>query len=327
MSGPPDDAERWLLAHRHGTSADTALRFLDGLPGVTVDAMTGRWHGAGWHTGHPWDGVLESLGWWGKEFLDADRVRPTLFRDARGDPRPVDPVAARPRLVDAAAGALRHPAAGAVFRLVRPLATSARPAGRLRLVEHRGTVTAALVYDSLPVIDAFRRVTDDLVLGAADVRGHDVPLLFVLRRAGRSPGATGTAAAASPASPPPAPDPPSPASPTSSAPSPRTPPSPDRSPTRPSPTPPPAVARFLLGGRVVVLPRRRSDRDRVLAWVAGRTLPLHEPVTERALTDRLAELGPDPVGLRRELVDAGLVTRTRDGAEYWRTRVTEFDPF
>jgi hypothetical protein len=25
-------------------------------------------------------------------------------------------------------------------------------------------------------------------------------------------------------------------------------------------------------------------------------------------------------------VDAGLVTRTRDGAEYWRTRVTEFDP-
>lgn len=43
------------------------------------------------------------------------------------------------------------------------------------------------------------------------------------------------------------------------------------------------------------------------------------------MTDRLAEISRDPVGLRRELVDAGIVTRTRDGSEYWRTVVTEFD--
>jgi GXWXG protein len=55
-----DDAERWLLAHRHGTPAATALDFVDRLPGVPLEAMTGRWCGAGWHTGHPWDGLLEA---------------------------------------------------------------------------------------------------------------------------------------------------------------------------------------------------------------------------------------------------------------------------
>jgi hypothetical protein len=91
------------------------------------------------------------------------------------------------------------------------------------------------------------------------------------------------------------------------------------------PAPHPAVARFFLRGLLHVLPRRRVDRDLVLRYVASRTLPVHQPVGERELTARLGELTRDPVGLRRELVDAGLVTRTRDGAEYWRTHVTEFD--
>jgi hypothetical protein len=83
--------------------------------------------------------------------------------------------------------------------------------------------------------------------------------------------------------------------------------------------------RFLVRGRVEQLPRRRVDRDLLLRWLAQRVLPLGEPVAERALTGRIADLARDPVGLRRDLVDAGLVTRTRDGAEYRRTRATEFD--
>ncbi len=83
--------------------------------------------------------------------------------------------------------------------------------------------------------------------------------------------------------------------------------------------------RFLVRGRLEQLPRRRADRDLVLRLVASRLMPVHEPMGERELTDRLADLARDPVGIRRELVDAGLLTRTRDGAEYWRTQVTEFD--
>ena len=50
------------------------------------------------------------------------------------------------------------------------------------MVEHRGVVTAALVYDRLPIIDAFRRVDDATLLGVMDLRGLPDPYLFVLRR-------------------------------------------------------------------------------------------------------------------------------------------------
>ncbi len=62
-------------------------------------------------------------------------------------------------------------------------------------------------------------------------------------------------------------------------------------------------------------------------YLATMAMPhLLEPVDERALTDRLGDLASDPVGLRRAMVDLGLVARTRDGAEYWRTERTEHDP-
>ena len=64
----------------------------------------------------------------------------------------------------------------------------------------------------------------------------------------------------------------------------------------------------------------------VARWLAHAALPaLLDTVGERELTDRLARLADDPVGVRRALVDLGVVHRTRDGAEYWRTEVTEFD--
>jgi hypothetical protein len=91
------------------------------------------------------------------------------------------------------------------------------------------------------------------------------------------------------------------------------------------PGPAPAPDRFLVRGRLETLPRRRADKDLVFRWAATRVLGLYEPLGERELTARLADLSRDPVGLRRELVDAGIVTRTRDGSEYWRTHVTEFD--
>ncbi|MBD8078527.1 DUF2087 domain-containing protein [Cellulosimicrobium arenosum] len=83
--------------------------------------------------------------------------------------------------------------------------------------------------------------------------------------------------------------------------------------------------RFLVGGRLLRSPRRLSDRQLVVRYLAAQVLPLEEPVTELTLTKRLARRSADPVALRRAMVDGGLVHRTRDGAEYWRTVVTEFD--
>lgn len=84
--------------------------------------------------------------------------------------------------------------------------------------------------------------------------------------------------------------------------------------------------RFLRSGRLESAPRRWRDKVAVTRYLAVQALPtLLEPVTERVLTDRLRELSYDPVGLRRAMVDHGLVQRTRDGAEYWRTERTEYD--
>jgi len=88
----------------------------------------------------------------------------------------------------------------------------------------------------------------------------------------------------------------------------------------------PDVSRFLHGGRLETMPRRREHRRAVARWLAHAALPaLLDTVGERELTERLARLADDPVGVRRALVDLGVVHRTRDGAEYWRTEVTEFD--
>ncbi|HYX94508.1 MAG TPA: DUF4334 domain-containing protein [Geodermatophilus sp.] len=48
---------------------------------------------------------------------------------------------------------------------------------------HRGVPTTALLYDRLPVVDVFRRVSPDLLLGLMDMRGLPDPFAFLLERA------------------------------------------------------------------------------------------------------------------------------------------------
>ena len=56
------------------------------------------------------------------------------------------------------------------------------PTARLRLAEYRGQVTVAMIYDQAPIIDFFRQVDDDTLLGAMDRRGDKGTYFFVLRR-------------------------------------------------------------------------------------------------------------------------------------------------
>ena len=42
-----------------------------------------------------------------------------------------------------------------------------------------------MIYDSLPINDVFRKVDEDCVLGAMDMRFTPQPFFFVLRREGR----------------------------------------------------------------------------------------------------------------------------------------------
>jgi hypothetical protein len=60
--------------------------------------------------------------------------------------------------------------------------------------------TAALVYDRLPVVDVFRQVTPDLLLGLMDMRGLPDPFAFLLQRS-QEPGDQGDQGASREAAP------------------------------------------------------------------------------------------------------------------------------
>ena len=175
-------AARWLTEHRAGVAPEEALAFFDGLPTVPAAEMLGRWRGSGLPTGSRLDGLLESYGWYGKEFTGAESVHPLLFADRRGRPRPVDPVWIPLPLLRDYSGLARLWPVRTAFGGLRPLLCTNTPKARLRTIDHRGVSTAAMVYDALPIIDVFRRIGPDVVLGAMDMRGLPAPFFFLLER-------------------------------------------------------------------------------------------------------------------------------------------------
>jgi GXWXG protein/Domain of unknown function (DUF4334) len=176
------DPQSWLAGHRDGAAATEALAFFDGLPPVAPAAVHGRWRGTGLPTGHPFDGLLEAHGWWGKEVLDAESVHPLLFTGRDGRPRPLDPAHLPLAVLRRFPRAARLPGARPAFAAVRPLRRAHRPGARLREVACRGVVSTAVVYDALPVIDALRAAGPDRLLGLMDMRGVEQPFFFVLQR-------------------------------------------------------------------------------------------------------------------------------------------------
>jgi hypothetical protein len=178
-----EEARAWLARHeKAGATTAQALEFFDRLPPVALEAMTGRWRGSGLPTGHRLDGLLKELGWYGKEFIDPDAVHPLLFETASGEVVALDshhlPMGALTKIA-LGVGAKRR-----LFSAILALRRTKKPTARLRLIEHRGQVSAAMAYDWLPIIDSFRRVDADTLLGVMDWRFDPRPFFFVLRRAG-----------------------------------------------------------------------------------------------------------------------------------------------
>lgn len=170
-------------AVRRGATTEGALALFDSLDPVPVAALFGTWRGAEFPTAHPLDGLLTASGWYGKQFIDAERVHPLLFHTAdRAAAFPVDPA----RMPLGAALRVPVPAGGRGLRravlAARPLLRTARYTARLRTVEHHGVPTATMIYDAKPILDVFRRVDDTTVLGLMDLRGMARPYFFVLRR-------------------------------------------------------------------------------------------------------------------------------------------------
>ena len=72
-------------------SLQTALERFRHLSPVEPHELEGLWKGRGVATGHPLDGVLENLGWFGKRFTADLRADALLFRSGERHVTAVDP--------------------------------------------------------------------------------------------------------------------------------------------------------------------------------------------------------------------------------------------
>ena len=174
--------EQIIQRDQRKTSTEALLAIYDELEVATFDLMKGRWRGEEFDTGHFMEGTLQISGWYGKEFASMEEVHPLLyFRDqARTRLFALNPAFAsfHPFVL----GLMRGKTAHLIVRLLRPIVQTKRYTARLRMLEHRGKVTATMVYDALPIMDSFRKVDEHTLLGIMDMRGMERPYFFVLRR-------------------------------------------------------------------------------------------------------------------------------------------------
>ncbi|KAJ5210064.1 hypothetical protein N7491_009876 [Penicillium cf. griseofulvum] len=115
------------------------------LPALPLDFLHGEWKGGVFDTGHPGRDRLGDLNWVGKTFHSTENVDPIVVsKDGK-------------RVCDENWG---H----AVLREVR----------------YRGVVSTAMIYNDHAIIDHFRYVNDDLVIGAMDTKrfGDNVGICY-----------------------------------------------------------------------------------------------------------------------------------------------------
>ncbi len=177
-AAPPAWLDTWS---RQPCTRAEAFRRFDALAAVEPAQMVGRWRGRGCPTGHPLDGVLERLGWYGKAFEPPDRAHPLLFARPSGGPVALDPRFLPVRLPLRWPALARGAAARSGFAAVRPLLATTRPAATLRCLTYRGVSTTAMAYDRKPIVDYFRAISADAVLGVMETPGLP-PYFFRLER-------------------------------------------------------------------------------------------------------------------------------------------------
>lgn len=155
-----------------------ALAFFDSLAPVTLSFMHGRWKGAEVATGHPLAGLLTTTGWYGKLFSDVEQVHPLLFYTRAGR----ELYAVDPNLLPVGYAVTLFKRLAPWARLMLPLLKTRHAKARLRLMEHRGVVSATMIYDDKPIYDIFRQLDENHVFAVMDRKGDTQPYFFTLQR-------------------------------------------------------------------------------------------------------------------------------------------------
>jgi Domain of unknown function (DUF4334)/GXWXG protein len=159
-----------------------ALEQFKRLAPIKPREMIGLWSGRGIPSGHPLDGVLENLGWFGKRFTIEMRADPLLFRWNERRLIPIDPARIPLRLALRFHSVGRTRAARNLFSCLQRGLRAEGTVASLDIMPFQGVASAAMAYDDQPIVDHFRRLDDRRIMGAMTIQGDDRIYFFELER-------------------------------------------------------------------------------------------------------------------------------------------------
>ncbi len=107
---------------------------------ISAEEIIGTWNGGKFDGGT----TPDPINWYGKRFNSLEDVKPLLVT-----------------LEDGSIGVY-----------------DGLGAARLREIKYQGLVSASLIYDKQPIMDYFRKINDDLIIGYGDVKGSDEQSFF-----------------------------------------------------------------------------------------------------------------------------------------------------
>lgn len=161
---------------------EKALDWFRTLEPVDTAEMIGLWRGSGCPSGHPLDGVLENLGWFGKRFHQNLRADALLFEKAPRKLIAIDPAYFPIRWTFGFASIGRKAFARSLFPHITP---HLRARGTTAFLQSRmddELITAAMVYDRQPIVDVFRRSKHGQMIGKMIIEGDPRHYFFELAK-------------------------------------------------------------------------------------------------------------------------------------------------
>lgn len=151
------------------------------LEPIHSEELVGLWRGSGHPSGHPLDGVLENLHWFGKRFHPNMRADALLFKGDQNKLVAVEPAFFPVCLALRFAGIGRTSLAWNLFTRLRSRLRAKSTTASLQERMDESIVTAAMVYDRQPIVDYFRR-SDKHVIGKMVVEGDPRRYFFYLQK-------------------------------------------------------------------------------------------------------------------------------------------------
>ncbi|NEI35112.1 DUF4334 domain-containing protein [Rhizobium leguminosarum] len=165
-----------------GDQQEEMAAWFRSLDPVQPKDMVGLWSGVSIPSGHPLDGVLENLNWFGKRFHSDMRADALLFTWRPGRLVPLEPSLLPIGLAIKMAPFGRTFVARGWFSYLQKVLRARGTTASLRLQALDGIETAAMIYDKQPIVDYFRRIDDDEIAGMMCVRGDPRRFFFKLRK-------------------------------------------------------------------------------------------------------------------------------------------------